>query len=169
MKMQSISDLLYTGLTYVHSFEKQIGEEAKKMAQASSNPDLKDAFEKTQTKSQEYAERIEQAFANLGQEPKSNENQIAKAMIEEVENMIANTDASPVRDAALIVAANQQQLYRVAAYGSLTQYAGLIGKSEAVEELAKSLNDSKSGDEKFTSIGESQVNQQAAQAHATAA
>ncbi len=169
MKMQTIGDLLYTGLTYVHNFEKQIAEEATKMAQASSNPDLKDAFEKTQTKGQEYAQRVEQAFAKLGQEPKSNDNPIAKAMIDEVENMIANTDASPVRDAALIVAANQQQLYRVAAYGSLKQYAGLIGKSEAVEELGRNLDDSKNGDEKFTSIGESQVNRQAAQAHAPAA
>ncbi len=169
MKMQSIGDLLYTGLTYVHDFETQIAAEAEKMAQASTNPELKQAFEKTQTKGSEYAQRIEKTFAKLGQEPKSNTNQIAKAMIDEVENMIANTDPSPVRDAALIVAANQQQLYRVAAYGSLTQYAGLIGKSDAVEELAQNLEDSKGGDQKFTSIGESQVNKQAAQAQAQAA
>lgn len=165
MKMQTIGDLLYTGLTYVHNFETQIAAEAEKMAQASSNPELKETFEKTQTKSREYTQRIEQAFANLGQEPKSNENPIAKAMIEEVENIIANTDPSPVRDAALIVAANQQQLYRVAVYGSLKQYAGLIGKSDAVAELARNLEDSKNGDEKLTGIGESQVNAQAAQAH----
>ena len=169
MKMQSVSDLLYTGLTYAHDFEIQIAAEAGKMAQAATNPELKQAFEKTQTKGSEYAQRVEQAFAKLGQEPKSNTNHIAKAMVDEVENIISNTDPSPVRDAALIVAVNQQQLYRVASYGSLTQYAGLIGKSEAVEELAKNLEDSKGGDAKFTSIGESQVNQQAAQARPQAA
>ena len=163
MQMRSIDDLLYTGLTYVHNFEQQIASAAPKMAQASTNPQLKDAFNKTESKSKEYAQRIEQVFSKLGKEVKSNDNQIAKAMIEEVNNMIANTEPSAVRDAALIVAANQQQTYRVAAYGSLNQYAGLIGKSDAVKLLQESLQDSKNGDEKFTNIGETQVNQEAAQ------
>jgi ferritin-like metal-binding protein YciE len=169
MKMQSIDDLLYTGLTYVHNFEQQIGSEAPKMAQASSNPELKQTFEQTESKSQEYAQRVQQAFAKLGKEPKSNDNPIAKAMIDEVENMIANTDPSPVRDAALIVAANQQQLYRVASYGSLKTYAELIGKGDAVAELQQNLEDSKGGDAKLTKIAETQVNQQAVQGQKAAA
>ena len=169
MKMQSIDDLLYTGLTYVQNFEQQIGEEAPKMAQASSNPELKETFEKTQNKSQQYAQRVQQTFSKLGKEPRSNDNPIAKAMVGEVENMIANTDPGPVRDAALIVAANQQQQYRVAVYGSLRHYAELIGKSDAVQDMEENLRDSKGGDEKFTTIGETQVNQQAAGGQAAAA
>lgn len=163
MKMQSIEDLLYTGLTYVQDFEKKIAQQAPKMAEASSNPELKQAFEKTANKSEEYDQRIQQAFKALGKEARTNDNSIAKAMIQEVENMISNTDPSPVRDAALIVAANQQQLYRVACYGSLKTYAELIGKSEAVSELEKNLADSKGGDEKLTRIAETEVNRQAAQ------
>ena len=169
MKMQSINDLLYTGLTYVHDFEQQIASQAPKMAQAASNPELKDAFGKTESKSKQYAERVQQVFSKLGQQPSSNSNSIAKAMIEEVENMIANTDPGPVRDAALIVAANQQQQYRVAVYGSLRHYAELIGESDAVQDLQQNLEDSKGGDEKFTEIGESRVNKQAAQEQSKAA
>ena len=168
MKMQSIEDLLYTGLTYVHDFEQQVSKEASKMAEASSNPELKQTFQQSVSKGQEYAQRVQQVFSKLGKQPNSNENSIAKAMIQEVENMISNTDASPVRDAALIVAANQQQLYRVAAYGSLKSYSELIGKQDAVRELEQNLEDSKSGDKKLTRIAETQVNQQAAHA-ATAA
>jgi ferritin-like metal-binding protein YciE len=166
MKMQSVDDLLFTGLTYVHDFEQKISQQASKMAAASSDPELKQAFEKSQAKGQEYAQRVQAVFAKLGKSPESNENHIAKAMIDEVENMIANTDASPVRDAALIVAANQQQQYRVASYGSLRDYAGLIGKQDAVEALQQNLDDSKGGDEKLTRIGQERVNQEAAHAHA---
>ncbi len=162
MKMQSIDDLLFTGLTYVHDFEQQIAKAAPKMAEAASNPELKEMFSKTATKSQQYAERVQQAFTKIGKQPDQNENHIAKAMISEVENMIQNTDASPVRDAALITAANQQQLYRVASYGSLRDYAGLIGKEDAVKDLQQNLEDSKNGDEKMTRIGQEQVNPQAA-------
>ncbi len=163
MKMETIDDLLFTGLTYVHNFEQQISQQAAKMAEASTNADLKAAFKKSQSKGQEYGRRIEQAFTKLDKQVKSNDNPIAKAMIDEVENMIASTDASPIRDAALIVAANQQQLYRVAVYGSLKTYAELIGKSDAVVELEQNLEDSKGGDQKLTKIAETQVNAQAAE------
>ena len=161
MKMQSIQDLMTTGLTYVLDFEEQIAEAAPKMQQASSDPELKEAFGKTATKSKEYAAKVEETFEKLDQEVERNENHIAKAMIMEVENMISNTDPGSVRDAALIVATNQQQLYRVAAYGSLKSYAKLLDKSDAAKGLEENLEDSKNGDEKFTKIGEESVNEQA--------
>jgi ferritin-like metal-binding protein YciE len=89
-------------------------------------------------------------------------------MLTEVENMISNTDKGPVRDAALVVAFNQQQAYRVASYGSLKTYAELIGKSDAVADLQQSLEEAKAGDEKLTNIAESRVNKQAAQQPAAA-
>ncbi len=163
MKMQSIDDLLYTGMTYVLDFEQRVSKEAGKMAEASSDPEVKEIFQKSVTQGNKYADRIEAAFGKLGAKPDTNKNHIAIAMIDEVENMISNTDASPVRDAALIVAANQQQLYRVAAYGSLKSYAKLIGKEDAVAELQQNLDECKAGDEKLTAIGENNVNPKAKQ------
>ena len=98
----------------------------------------------------------------VGAPVKTNENHVAKAMIHEVEEMISNTDASPVRDAALIVAANQMQLYRVAAYGSMKTFAELIGKKDAAQSLEQNLDDSKGGDAKLTKIAQETVNQEAA-------
>ncbi len=169
MKMTSIEDLMVTGMTYTLDFEEQIAKAATKMADASSDAELKEAFQKTQSKSQQYGQDIEQAFKKLGKPVQRNDNHIAKAMITEVEHMIQNTDAGPVRDAALIVAANQQQQYRVASYGSLAHYADLIGQKDAAQLLQKNLEDSKGGDQKFTSIGENKVNRQAVQQHAKAA
>ena len=150
-----------TGLTYVLDFEEQIAEAAPKMQQASSDAELKEAFGKTATKSKEYASKVEETFEKLGQKVERNDNHIAKAMITEVKNMIKNTDPGPVRDAALIVATNQQQMFRVASYGSLKSYAKLLGKADAVKGLEENLEDSKNGDEKFTSIAEESVNEQA--------
>ena len=168
MKMESVEDLMFVGMTYTLDFEERVGAEAKKMAEASSDPELKELFEKTVTKSEEYAARLEAAFEKIGREKDTNKNHIAIAMIDEVENMISNTEPSAVRDAALIVAANQQQLYRVASYGSLKTYAKVIGKSDAVADLEGTVEDSKNGDQKFTAIGESRVNQQAASAQVAA-
>lgn len=168
-KMNTVEDLMLTGLSYVLDFENKVSDEAQKMAAASTNPEAKDVFEKSATKGKEYAQKIEQTFGKLGKPVETNTNQIAHAMIQEVENMISNTEPGPVRDAALIVAANQQQLYRVAAYGSFETYARLIGKEDAAEGMRQNLEDSKGGDAKLTRIAEETVNQEAAQGSMQAA
>ena len=163
MKMQSVEDLMVTGMTYVLDFEDQVAEAAPKMAEASTDAELKAAFSKTADKSREYGQKVEQAFGKLGKPVQRNPNNIAKAMLNEVTEMIGNTDPGPVRDAALIVAANQQQMYRVASYGSLAHYAELLGKKDAADGLNENLEDSKGGDKKLTGIGENKVNRQAVQ------
>ena len=164
MKIQNVQQLTTTALTYILDMEEKIGAAAPTMAEASSNAELKELFSKTATKSKQYAQKVEETFQKLGEQVQRNDNHIAAAMITEVQEMIKNTDAGPVRDAALIVAANQQQLFRVASYGSVESYAKVIGKQDAAKGLTENLEDSKSGDKKFTEIAESTVNQQAAQA-----
>lgn len=162
-KMRTINDLMITGLTYTLDFENQVAQAAGTMAQASSNPETKEMFQQSVTKGKQYAQRLEQVFGELNIPVKTNTNHIAKAMITEVDNMISNTDTSAVRDAALIVAANQMQHYRVAVYGSLETYAKLIGKSDAAQVLKQNLEDSKGGDAKLTRIAEETVNPEAAE------
>ena len=162
MQMQGVQDLMVTGLTYVLDFEDKIAKAAPTMAEAASDPDLKELFQKTATKGKEYGQKVEQVFGKVGKEVQRNDNHIAQAMITEVQEMIKNTQQGPVRDAALIVAANQQQLYRVASYGSLETYAKVIGKQDAASGLNENLEDSKGGDKKFTELAESKINQQAA-------
>ena len=164
MQMQSVQDLMVTGMTYVLDFEDKVASSAPEMSEASADPELKELFQKTATKSKEYGQKVEQAFQKAGQQVQRNENHIALAMIKEVQEMIKNTQQGPVRDAALIVAANQQQMYRVASYGSLESYAKLIGKEDAAAGLTENLEDSKGGDKKFTELAESKINQQAAKA-----
>ena len=161
MKLQNVQDLMITGLTYILDFEEQAGQAAAKMADAATNEELKDAFKKTVSKSREYSQKVEQSFQKLGRPVQRNHNHVAEAMIREVDGMISNTDPGPVRDAALIVAANQQQLFRVASYGSLSHYAELLGKKDAAQPLEENLEDSKGGDEKLTAIGKQEVNPQA--------
>lgn len=164
MKIQSVQQLMTTALTYILDMEDKIGSLAPTMADASTNPELKQLFSKTGTKSKEYGQKVETVFGKLGEEVKRNDNHIVQAMVTEVQEMIKNTDPGPVRDSALIVAANQQQLFRVASYGSVESYAKTVGKQDAAKGLTENLEDSKSGDKKFTELAESTINQQAAEA-----
>ena len=163
MELKSLQELLFVGMTYSLDAENQLAKEAGKMAQASNDPQVKEGFEKGVTQGQKYAERLKSAFQKLGQSSEARENNIVKAMIGEVEDLISGTKPGPLRDAALVAAFNQQQAYRVASYGSLRTYAELIGKEDAVADLQLSLDEAKAGDEKLTEIAQQGVNKQAAQ------
>ena len=164
MSMNSVSDLMLTGMSYVLDFEEKVAKASSEVSPEVSSPELKELFGKTATKSKDYAQKVEAAFGHLGQKVERNNNPLADAMIGEMKNMIKHTSAGPVRDAALIVAANQQQMYRVATYGSLETFAKLIGKQDAIKEMTSALNDSKNGDKKFNELADGGINAQAAKA-----
>ncbi len=164
MPITNVHGLLVTTMTYVLDFEHQIAKAAPDMAEASHSPELKELFEKTATKSKRYAEQLETVFQAIGEPVKTNDNKIASAMVHEVQGMVKETERGPVRDAALIVAANQQQAFRVSSYGSMEAYAKAAGKTEALKPLREALKDSKAGDEQFNKIAEGSVNPAAAKA-----
>ena len=164
MTIKTVHDLLVTAMTYVIDFEHQIAKAAPEMAAASHDPDLKEAFAKTETKSKDYAAKLKRVFESLGVPPKAADNKIATAMVHEVQGMVKETEDGPVRDAALIVAANQQQAFRVASYGSMEAYAKAAGKTGALGPLREALEDSKAGDATFNAIAEKSVNPAAAKA-----
>ena len=76
-KMKSINDLMLTGLSYVLDFENKASEGAGKMAQASSNPEVKQVFEQSVAKGKEYGQRVQQVFQKLGEPVQTNDNHIA--------------------------------------------------------------------------------------------
>lgn len=164
MTAKSLDDLLVIALTYILDLEHQLAKAAPQMAEASSDADLKDLFGKTATKGRHYASKVEATFKALGVEAHTNDNGVATAMVHEVQGMVEETEKGPVRDAALIVAANQQQAFRVASYGSCEAYAKALGKSEALAPLREALQDSKNGDEQFNRIANTSVNPAAAKA-----
>lgn len=162
MPKQSLEDLFVTGLQYAYDAEKQLTEALPKLAQASSTPQLKEAFEQHLKETQEHARRAEKIFSALGKQPEGKPNIVVQAMRQEADKMIQTIEASPVRDAALIVAGNQVEHYEMAAYGSLLNFARLLGKQEFIQPLQQTLEEEKKADAKLTEVGESQVNKQAA-------
>jgi ferritin-like metal-binding protein YciE len=169
MKLQTVEDLFLQGLQYSYDAEKQLTEALPKMVKASSAPELKQAFEKHLAETKEHVTRAEAIFQMLGKQPELKPNSIVQQMRREMEQMISQTDQSAIRDAALIVAGNQVEHFEMAAYGSLRNYAQLLGRNDILPILEKTLREEKQADAKLTEIGEQTVNVQAIHASAAAA
>lgn len=169
MQVHSVEDLFIQGLSYAYDAERQLTEALPKLAQAASNPQLKQAFEQHLAETKEHARRAEQIFSALGKSPETRLNAVVQAMQKEADQMIQNIEEGPLRDAALIVAGNQVEHYEMAAYGSLRNFAELMGNQQCVQSLQQTLEEEKQADAKLTEIGENQVNKQAANRSAAGA
>lgn len=161
MNVQSVEDLFVHGLQHIYDAEKQLTEALVKMAEASSNPQLRTAFEEHLQETKEHVGRAEEIFKRLGKQTEAKPNAVIKQMRTEADEMIEETDQSEIRDAALIVAGNQVEHFEIACYGSLRTFAQLLGKEDIAQILEKTLEEEKKADAKLTELGESQVNIQA--------
>jgi ferritin-like metal-binding protein YciE len=86
------------------------------------------------------------------QAPTSNTDQAIEGLID-VESEIIELDADgPVKDAALIDAAQEAEHYEIAAYGTLRAWAQALGKPEATQLLNWTLEEEKKADQKLTQI-----------------
>ncbi len=161
--IETFEQLFQNGLEHIYDAEKQLTKALPKMAEASSSPQLRQAFDEHQRQTEEHVRRIERIFSMLETSSSSRSNKVVEEMTDEAQKMIKHTDPSALRDAALIVAGNQVEHFEVACYGSLRNFAELLGRNDIVEILQQTLNEEKQADELLTRIGEQDVNRKAAQ------
>ena len=161
MKIENMEDLFVEQIEDLYDAEQRLVKALPKMAEASTSPELRQAFESHLGETHGHVTRLEQVFQALRKKPKGQTCDAMKGLIEEGEDMVSNTDQSPLRDAGLIAAANRVEHYEIAAYGSVRSLAKTLGVNEAVSLLDATLAEEKKADQKLTKLAESSVNREA--------
>jgi ferritin-like metal-binding protein YciE len=141
-----------------YSAETQLLDALPEMAEAASTPALKKAFEEHLAVTQRQVERLEKAAEMLGCDPEGNECEAMEGLIAEGEEIIDEHEEGPIRDAALISAAQKVEHYEIAAYGTLCAMAKAAGMNEVAALLGQTLQEEKDTDELLTKVAEEQVN-----------
>lgn len=164
MKIEGLQDLFEIGLRYVYDCEKKLVKKGlPTMVDAASSPQLREAFEQHLRETQNHVTRLEQVFSITGKEADTESNDILDAMTKAAEKQIKNTEASPLRDAALVESGNLVEHYEMAAYGTLVAWARQLGFSDAATLLEQTLEEEKAADAKLTQLGEKGINPRAAE------
>jgi ferritin-like metal-binding protein YciE len=163
MKIETMRDLFLEQIQDLYDAEQRLTNALPKMAEASTSPELRRAFESHLTETRGQVTRLERIFQEMGQEPKATTCDAMKGLIKEGDSMASDIDQSPLRDAGLIAAANRVEHYEIAAYGSARSFAHILGMDPAVSLLEATLTEEKAADQKLTRIAESMVNEQARQ------
>ena len=163
MSVGTIEELFVDELKDLYSAEKQITKALPKMAKATSSPELRTAFETHLEETQGQIQRLDQIFEILAKSPKGKVCNGMKGVLEEGSEVLEETEKGVLRDAALISAAQRVEHYEMAGYGSVREYAKLLGQNEIASLLDATLAEEKAADKKLSVISK-QVNSEAKKA-----
>ena len=164
MARTTIDDLFIHELSDVYSAEKQITKALPRLARASTNPKLAEAFNSHLEETQGQIERIDQLVEQAGLKLKRVKCVAMEGLVEESKELIDEIEKGEVLDAALIGACQKVEHYEIASYGTLIAIAKHLGISDAVNLLSETLAEEKAADEKLTGIAEEGGNQAATMA-----
>ncbi len=157
MKIKSLQDLYVDLIKDIYYAEKKITKVLPKMAKAAVSPDVKAGFLKHLEETKGQIVRLEQVFASLGQTPKAKKCAAMEGLAEEGEEIMESCTAD-VMDAGLIVAAQKVEHYEIGSYGTLVEYARLLGFPDQQKLLQATLDEEKNCDKQLTMAAENNAN-----------
>ena len=164
MTLDNLQSVLILQLQDLYSAEQQLIAALPKMEQAASSPMLKRAIQTHLAETRRHKERLEQAFRQLGQEPKAETCDAMKGLITEGQEVIGLDGDPEVKDAALIAAAQRVEHYEIAGYGCARSFVRRLGHNEVANLLQQTLQEEANADKTLMRIAEESVNLHAATA-----
>jgi ferritin-like metal-binding protein YciE len=160
MANDAMRELYVAELRDLYNAETQLTKALPKMAKAASSPELRQAFEEHLRQTSEQVSRLEQIFEMLEEKPTGKKCLGMEGLVKEGAETMKEDYEGHVMDAAIIGAAQRVEHYEIAGYGTVREFAELLGENEHVSLLEETLEEEKETDEKLTQLAE-QINTQA--------
>jgi ferritin-like metal-binding protein YciE len=161
-KVTTLDELFLDEIRDLYDAEKQLVKALPKMAKAASSDGLRQAFTSHLQETEGHVGRLEQIFEELGQKARGKKCTAMAGLISEGEELIGDTEESPVRDAGLIAAAQKVEHYEMAGYGSARTHAELLEHADAARLLQMTLGEEKAADNKLNQLAKATINEEAA-------
>jgi ferritin-like metal-binding protein YciE len=158
---KNLQELFHETLKDIYFAEKKILKALPKMAKAAQSEDLKSAFEKHETETEEHVARLEKVFEEIDESPRGKTCDAIIGIIEEGQEVMKEFRGTPALDAGLLAAAQAVEHYEIARYGTLKTWANELGLTQSVALLEETLSEEKKTDDALTKLAENEVNQHA--------
>src|ERR1700749_1231341 len=160
MAGKDLRELFHETLKDIYFAEKKILGALPKMAKAAQSEQLRAAFEKHETQTEEHVARLERVFEEIDAAPRGKTCEAIMGIIEEGQEIMKEFKGTPALDAGLLAAAQAVEHYEISRYGTLKTWAKELGLDDAVRLLERTLTEEKKTDAALTKIAEAAVNQQ---------
>lgn len=161
-KIETFEQLLVSEIADLISAEEQLIEALPKMEEAASAKELKTALQSHLKETENQLVRLEKIAVELKMAAK--DKKVCKAMkglVAEGQEAVKEIPAGPVRDAAIIGAAQRVEHYEIAGYGTARAFAQGLKLKSIVDLLNETIVEEGNADKKLTKIAEGVVNPEA--------
>jgi len=153
--IDNLRKLYVDQIEHLHSAETQITAALPAMIEKADNPDLKRALQTHLQETREQVSRLEQILREATGKIEPKKNKPIAALVSEAEDMLADSSNEAVRDAAIIAAGQRIEHYEIAAYGTVRDFAEIIGEHTQAALLEKTLEEEKNTDATLNSFSNS--------------
>jgi ferritin-like metal-binding protein YciE len=160
MAGEGLRDLYIEELKDLYSAENQLVKALPKMAKAASSDELQEGFTEHLEQTKGHVKRLERIFESLDESPKGKKCVGMEGLIKEGSEIMGEDFEDSTMDAALIGAAQRVEHYEIAVYGTVCDFAKILGESEHESLLHETLEEEKTTDEKLTQLAQ-EINPQA--------
>jgi ferritin-like metal-binding protein YciE len=161
MSGNNLRDALVDEIRDLYNAEKQLTKALPKLAKASTNEELRDAFESHLEETEGHVTRLERVFELLDEKPRGKHCAGMAGIIEEGSETLLEEMEDAVKDACIIKSAQSAEHYEIGSYGTAIAWAEVLELSEVAEILNETLAEEKAADEKLTALAESGINEAA--------
>ena len=166
--MKTLTDLFLEGLRDMYYAEHQLVKALRNLPKATTTVELRDGIEKHLVETEGHVQKIEAVFEAFDQPPKTKKCAAILGIIKEAEEIVSENKKSPTINAAIIFAAQKAEHYEIASYGTLREWAKILGNNRAVDLVEEILDEEKAADKALTDLAVSVVNISAEEAIETA-
>jgi|SRR5580658_6806908 ferritin-like metal-binding protein YciE len=118
------------------------------------DPELHQVLQEHQRESETHSARLRDILARITGAADPLKCRVIYALFDEAEDLLKSMSHESVRNALLIGAAQRIKHYEIGAYGSLRQFAKVMGHDNDAHILEQSLREEEESDRRLTSISE---------------
>ncbi|HQZ13954.1 MAG TPA: ferritin-like domain-containing protein [Devosia sp.] len=155
--MKSLADLFEHTLRDIYYAENAITKALPKMSKAVGNKELSAAFDGHLAETKNHIKTLKAVFDSIGKKAEGEKCDAIEGLIKEGDGLMEEAEGAAL-DAGLLACAQAVEHYEIARYGSLREWAKVLGHEEAHNLLSQILDEEKAANSKLTGLAVRSVN-----------
>ncbi len=152
--IEDLRTLYIASLKKALDMEQKITKALPTMIEESTDPQLAKAFRNHLTETQGHVTKVQNLLREASGDVSTGTCKAIAALISEAEDNIKDAGDPSIRDITLIASAQQVEHHEMAIYGTLRNWAELLGQDEAADILEGILDEEKNADETLSNISD---------------
>jgi ferritin-like metal-binding protein YciE len=152
--IEDMRTLYIDNLQKALDMERKITKALPTMVEKSSDPELSSAFSSHLEQTRGHVSKVETLLRNATGEASTTTCKVIGALTTEAEDNIKDATDPGIRDISLIASAQQVEHHEIAVYGTLRNWAEILGLGEDAIVLESILKEEEAADKKLTQISE---------------